>query len=400
MGVNFFLLFIEKSKKKEKKQFLFLFLSVIFLVLSTYTYHSARFIAPLLGFTLFMIYLFELKKRSNWKQLFPAFLLAVLMIFPILKSMTSNVGQQRIAETSIFSDISIIERSNELKAAANNSFASRIIYHRYLLFAKEISLNILDHFSFDYLFVRGDQNPRHSIQSFGVFYGFEIIFLIFGIIFLLKKWNIYAAFLMIYVFLSIFPAAITKTTPHALRTLAAMPAFIIIISLGIWQFLNFFKKEKVKKLLSILLLLVYSSQLFGFWKSLNTDYPYFYSNQWQYGYQELMTYLGEVQKDYQKIYVTREQGRPAIYFWFYNQIDPRLVQATNDSAKKDQGEFLEFENIEFVNGSGEFTDNDALLVSSKKTYQELAQKEDLEILKEVKDLSGEIVWVVYARIEK
>jgi len=399
-NLNFFLLFIEKSKKKEKRQLLYLFSSVIFLVLSTYAYHSARFIAPLLGFIMFVIYLFELKKRSNWKQLFPVFLLAVLMIFPILKSMTNNVGQQRITETSIFSDISIIEKSNELKAAANNSFVSRIIYHRYLLFAKEISLNILDHFSFDYLFVSGDQNPRHSIQSFGLFYGFEIIFLLLGIIFLLKKWNIYFAFLLAYILISIFPAAITKTTPHALRTLAAMPAFIIIISLGIWQFLTVFKKENIRKLFSVFLLLVYLSQLFSFWKSLNQDYPYLYSNQWQYGYQKLMTYLGEVQKDYQKIYVTREEGRPAIYFWFYNQIDPRLVQATNDSAKKDQGEFLEFENIEFVNGSGEFTDNDALLVSSQKTYQELAQKEDLEILKEVKDLSGKIVWIVYARIEK
>jgi hypothetical protein len=47
------------------------------------------------------------------------------------------------------------------------------------------------------------------------------------------------------------------------------------------------------------------------------------------------------------VVVSRKQGRPAMYYWFCNQIDPRLVQAANPQAKKDQGELLEFGQLTF-----------------------------------------------------
>ena len=169
LGINSFFLFLDKTQRDNKKGIIYLLFSVFSLVLASYTYHSARFIAPFTGLSLVTIYLVLQKKKSSFKALFSAFLLALLLMLPLILSFRTNVGQQRIAETSIFSDLSIIEKSNELKEAAGNTLFSRIIYHRYLLFAKEIVLNFCDHFYFDYLFVSGDINPRHSIQSFWTF---------------------------------------------------------------------------------------------------------------------------------------------------------------------------------------------------------------------------------------
>lgn len=398
-GINLFFLFLEKNKKDNKKGIVFLFLAVLSLVLASYTYHSARFIAPFIGLGLVVLYLFIQRKKSNLKALFSAFLMAFLLMLPLLLSMKSNVGQQRIAETSIFSDITIIEKSNALKEAAGNSFVSKIIYHRYLLFTKEIFFNFIDHFAFDYLFVSGDTNPRHSIQSFGLLYSFEIIFLILGIIYLIKNWNAYFAFLVFYLLIAIFPATITKTTPHALRTLAAMPVFIIVVSFGIWQFLEFFKKEKLKKLIFAVIVLLYLFSLSKFWTDLNYIYPQQYSNHWQYGYQELMTYLGKEKDNYQTVLVTREEGRPAMFYWFYNQADPKEVQAINDSVKKDQGEYLEFENINFIDNFDEFSLEDTLIASSEETFNKLSEENNFAVLKEIRDLSGEIVWKVYVKEE-
>ena len=396
-GINFFLLFWRKTEVKNKKGIIFLFLSVLSLVLASYTYHSARFIAPLTGFVLVVLYLISKKKEANFKALFPAFLLALLLMIPLLLSFKTNVGQQRIAETSIFSDISIIEKSNSLKEAVGNSFISRIIYHRYLLFAKEIFLNFVDHFSFDYLFVSGDINPRHSIQSFGLFYSFEIIFLILGIIYLIKNWNIYFTFLFFYLIIAIFPAAITKTTPHALRTLPAMPVFIVVISFGIWKFLDFFEKKKTKFFISFLLIILYLFNLSKFWQDLNYIYPVKYSNHWQYGYQELMTYIGQEKNNYKKVFITREEGRPAMYYWFYNQVDPVLVQAANKTVKKDQGEYLEFENIEFVDSLNGVNLDNSLIASSEDVFNSLAEENNLKLIKVIKDLSGKIVWEIYVK---
>ena len=397
-GINFFFLFMKKNEKNNKRGVLFLLFSVLFLILATYTYHSARFIAPLTGFTLVVIYLFLYKKKSNLKLLFPAFLMSLLLMIPLLLSFKSNVGQQRIAETSIFSDLSIIQRSNDLKLASGNSFLSKIIYHRYLLFAKEIFLNFMDHFSFNYLFVSGDINPRHSVQSFGLFYLFEIIFLISGIIFFIKNWNSYFAFLIFYLLIAIFPAAITKTTPHALRSLAAMPVFIILISFGLWQIFNLFKK-KAKCVFISLLGIFYLFNMSQFWRNLNDSYPFKYSKHWQYGYEELMTYVGQEKDNYDQIFISREEGRPAMYYWFYNEVDPSLVQAANDSVKKDQGEFLEFENIKFIDSLDEIDFKEALIATSEESFEELSEENKLMVLKEIKDLSGDIVWKVYVKAE-
>ena len=122
-----------------------------------------------------------------------------------------------------------------------------------------------------------------------------MIFLISGIIYLIKNWNFYFAFLVFYLLIAVFPAAITKTTPHALRTLAAMPVFISIISFGIWQIISFYKK-KHQKLFLFFIMFVYLFNLAQFWKSLNYSYPFKYSSHWQYGYQELMTYIGQEKK--------------------------------------------------------------------------------------------------------
>ena len=62
------------------------------------------------------------------------------------------------------------------------------------------------------------------------------------------------------------------------------------------------------------------------------------------------------------VYITREQGRPAMYYWFYTKTDPKDVQKANDLVKKDQGEYLEFENIKFINTVGE-------IIESSFTFQ-------------------------------
>ena len=88
-----------------------------------------------------------------------------------------------------------------------------------------------------------------------------------------------------------------------------------------------------------------------------------------------------------------------MYYWFYNQVDPVLVQAANDIVKKDQGEYLEFENISFIDNLNESNFEQALIASSEDSFNSLAESNNLEVLKEIRDLSGKIVWKVYVKAE-
>jgi hypothetical protein len=66
----------------------------------------------------------------------------------------------------------------------------------------------------------------------------------------------------------------------------------------------------------------------------------------------------------------------------------------NEMVKKDQGEFLEFDRIQFVNGVNEVDDTHALVASSP---DEKSKFLDTQILSEITDQRGKVVWVVYKK---
>ena len=388
-GINFYLFFIFSNKTK------WIVWASIALVLSTYTYHSARVTAPLIGLLLTIFYLISRllkKEKLNWRALLMASLIALFIFTPVAKSLFLKTGQQRIAETSIFNDISIIEQSNEAIENHGRTKLNKIIYHRYIFFAKEAGLNFLDHFNFKYLFVSGDNNPRHSSQNFGEFYYFDLLFFVFALVFLFKKRNIATAILCFILFAAVLPASFTKDTPHALRTLVALPVLIIFLSFGIWQFLELFKNNQIKTITTKIVILIYLVFFALFFYQLIYIYPNKYKPEWQFGYQEMIGKLNKIENNYETIYITREQGRPAMYYFFYTETDPSLVQNANQLAKKDQGEFLEFQKIKFIDKPEQIDFNkQALIISSLNFYQNSFSKDSIPII----DKTDEETWVFY-----
>jgi len=388
-GINFYLFFIFSNKTK------WIVWASIALVLSTYTYHSARVTAPLIGLLLTIFYLISRllkKEKLNWRALLMASLIALFIFTPVAKSLFLKTGQQRIAETSIFNDISIIEQSNEAIENHGRTKLNKIIYHRYIFFAKEAGLNFLDHFNFKYLFVSGDNNPRHSSQNFGEFYYFDLLFFVFALVFLFKKRNIATAILCFILFAAVLPASFTKDTPHALRTLVALPVLIIFLSFGIWQFLELFKNNQIKTITTKIVILIYLVFFALFFYQLIYIYPNKYKPEWQFGYQEMIGKLNKIENNYETIYITREQGRPAMYYFFYTETDPSLVQNANQLAKKDQGEFLEFQKIKFIDKPEQIDFNkQALIISSLNFYQNSFSKDSVPLI----DKTDGATWVFY-----
>lgn len=319
--------------------------SAILLGLSMYVYHAARIVAPLLGLGLAGLAL--AKKKAEWLQLLLVAVAAFILVTPILTSLGQSATQQRFAETTIFLDLSVIEDSNRRKERVNNVWWSRLVYHRYLLFGQEILINFFDHFQADFLFISGDNNPRHSIQYQGQLYYIEAIFLLLGSYALIKSKHPEKWFLAWWLVVGILPSALTKTTPHALRILPTLPIWMLVIGLGIDQVLQLVKKYQ--RWLIIMILLVYSLELIMFWRFYTQVYPYQYAAEWQVGYKQQIIEIEQqvLVNPGQTITVSRDQGRPAMYYWFYTQTDPRQVQAVNAEVKKDQGEFLEFKNLRF-----------------------------------------------------
>lgn len=391
-GINLFLIF---QRLEKKQNWYCLPLAILLLILASYTYHSQKITAPLVGLSLLIFYFLDLKKRSlplsRWVliNLIGSLLLGFLLFLPLWKSSQNITGQQRFAETSIFSDLELIKYSNDKRAEHQNALWARAYYHRYLLFGKKIILNMADHWQFDYLLLSGDGNPRHNTQITGQVYHLELIFLLFGLIYLLTQASLYALWPIVFLVFALLPSALTANTPHALRSLAAMPMMVMLMALGLWQLIVRAKSKNLQRLVILALAFYYLIEVTVFWHFYQNSYFKNYANSWQDGYGELMLGLGQLDDGEKKIYVSREQGRPAIFAWFYNQTDPRKVQAINQSAKKDQGEFLTFYNWSFVNQVSEVVEP-GLVAASPAFLTNLNGQQT--IIDQIYDHSGQLIW--------
>ena len=338
-GLLFYLLGI------NKKGFYFI-LSAIFFALTFYTFNSSRVFVPLFVLAISLISYKDLLREK--KMVIVAFLVGLIILLPILSFLRSPQAALRYKEVNIFSDISIVERSNQKIAENNNSILARVIYNRRIGYAQSFAEHYLDHFSPKYLFITGDGNPRFSVQKVGQLYLWDSIFLIIGLIALFKyragKWY----YLPIWILLSIIPAATARETPHALRTETVLPAFQIIIAFGFMSMYAFLKtKTKMANLFAGFLLLLLFLNFVYFYKILHIDYPIEFAGEWQFGYKEISKYVDSQKNNFEKIYVDEEIGRPYIYHIFYNKITPNVFRK-HSKVERDIFGFVNITNLENI----------------------------------------------------
>ncbi|MFC1627018.1 ArnT family glycosyltransferase [Patescibacteria group bacterium] len=324
-------LFLKALKKPA-----FLFPAVISWALSLYTYHANRVFIPLLGLAWGLIYF----KKLNLKKSFLAVLLFILLTLPLVSRLNAPEVRQRFYQTSAFATLDPVKISNQLIADDGGGLIPKIIHHRFFQYSKIFFDHYLDQFTLDFLFVSGDSNPRHSTQLVGSLYLVQLPLLLIGLYYLFKSKSPAILPLLLWLVLAPVPAALTKATPHALRSLALIIPLIFISSYG---FIKLFKSKIIVYLVSLVLLLEFSRYLYIY----HHDYPRLHSFHWQYGYEDLIKQISEKKDDYDTIYITRDFGRPSIYYWFYTQTNPQTVQKLNNTVLKDQGEYLQFENLYF-----------------------------------------------------
>lgn len=312
--------------------------SAISFVLSIYTFNTARVVVPILVITLAVGFYKHLVKES--KQVLVAGILGLLLLIPVIPFLLSPQANLRFREVNIFSDINIIERTNQDIQNDNQVWWSKIIHNRRLVYAVVYLNHYFDNLTPKFLFINGDGNPKFSTQDVGQLYMWELPFLMAGAFLLFKYREGYWWIIPIWLFIGIIPAATARETPHALRIETTLPTFQIFIAYGI--FTLYMKLKKFKTAFVGLLLIValgnFSYYLHGYY----AHYPQEFSSEWQYGYKESIAYVKEVEKNYDRIYITKALGRPYIYYLFYTQTNPSQFRSDSE-IKRDVFGFVKVE---------------------------------------------------------
>ena len=380
---------------KGIRQGWWLVVAAVVWMLSMYAYHAERIFIPLLGLTFGLCFLRQLWQDKKWPIL--AALVFLVGFSPILVQINSPQIRQRFAETSAFATLEPVLESNRLIEEDGNTGLARLIHNRFWHYGKILTQNYLSHFNFSYLFLNGDDNPRHSIQLVGNLYLLQFPFLFLGIYYLFRKKQWFLMPLLFWLLLAPLPAALTKAVPHSLRSLPMVIPLAILSGCGAVQLIEVMRK-RIKTIVIIyycligLLFLILSIEVFRYLFIYHLDYPQNSSKHWQYGYEEVIEYVRENKEKYDQIYITRNLGRPSIYYWFYARTDPRKVQAFNNLVPKDQGEYLEFENIKFGNPPEIFPENTKVLIISQEEDENIGK-----LLRKIDDLQHRNVLNIYER---
>jgi 4-amino-4-deoxy-L-arabinose transferase-like glycosyltransferase len=299
-------------------------------VIAIYTFNSARYFVVFLGIAVLICIFSTIKKHR--KQFTIGVIIAAVSVLPIIPHLLSKESRIRYDEVNIFTDSSVVVTANKRIAREGNSFISKLVNNRRVGYARSFLIHFFDNLQPDFLFIKGDGNPKFSIQDVGQLYLIEAPFLVIGIFTMLSEYPSIALFLLYWLVTAIIPAATARETPHALRILNSLPTWQIFIAFGIlsaYQFAgNAGKKINIKSIYGIVVIIFYIFSVIYYLHNYYFHFPKEFSGEWQYGYREALLSISKIQSRYDSIVMTESIGRPYMYTLFYTKTDPNVLFRT------------------------------------------------------------------------
>lgn len=310
--------------KDERSKFL-IFSSISF-TLSLFSYNSFRIISLITFLILVTIYYKDILEKLK-KNL----VIIIITIIIFIMGVGGVVNSVILGTTSRLEDVGISILYNQKKYQV----------------AEAILSNYLSHFNPKFLFFSGDKSGRSQQHGYGEINLVFIPFLILGMIYIFKKKKLNYYLPLILLLISPIPASITKESPHALRSISAVPFIAIISSVGVFKFASFFKKS------FYIYPTVVSISLIGFfiyYKNFLTVYLNQSANEWQYPYKKIFENSSDFNK-FDHVIISDKLGQPYIFALFYLKYDPEKFKEVeyNQTIRKETSVVKKFDKFIFSN---------------------------------------------------
>lgn len=363
--------------------------SVAMFILSFYTFNANRIIAPVMLFSLSVLYAKDLWRMKRW--IVVAGIIGILLILPSVRFLLDRESRLRLQEVSIFTALDTVVTANERITRAGNTFVSNILHNRRVLFGADFLRHYSDNFSGRFLFTHGDGNPRLHVQDMGELYVIELPFLIIGGIVLIKKRSRETLLIFLWMLIVPIPAGMARETPHALRIVSILPTYQMLIALGMFWAWNFFKKRSYLPFILAAYCALLATSVYYYLHHYYIHYPKEWGGEWQYGYKEVVEYIAQHEDEYDHVIMTDALGRAYVNTLFYSQY-PVEQYVKDRKASRDWYGFwtvTDIGKIKFYNTNIDTLQGRILSVETPKSVPG-----GFDRLKEVRNMNGETVFVI------
>lgn len=320
--------------------------------LSVLTYQGSKMIVPLMILGLAVFFRKELK-AGGWRSGILTLAILVLLSLPAAVSGFSG-GGGRLKVMSLFSYSRPPSEINQILNEDRGSRLDFVLFHNDpLYFARGILGRYFNHFSGKFLFFEGDwSNLRHSVPYLGVLSYFNLIFVLIGVYHLAQKKSREEKFLWYWLLVSPLPAALSRDSIQAVRSLGMVIPLAIIAGAGLYQVILWIRRYHpfIRRACYLLLVTCYLFNLALYLDLYYVHYPRQSSKDFLSAYKATVDKVSNLASRYQRIVFSQKWGQPYIFWLFYTQYPPEKYQKTAklvESAVGDVGSVNFLDNIEF-----------------------------------------------------
>lgn len=361
------------------------FLSAFFLILTMYTAFAPRLFIPLFVISVLIFKIRSLK--ANWDKIVIFVLTSIFLALPLLYASVFLGAGTRFSMVFIGNDI---EFSRYIKLGPFNGLTDLPLL---LFFWAKRYLNYLQP---DFLFLNGLNMTLPGNIGLGLFYLFELPWLILGTIYFFTKKIPYKSIFVIWLLVGIVPDSITNNQQHSGRLLHIFPVLYLILTLGAVVFFKriFNIKKAYLKFLIISVYLLVTILIFTHaYLVFTVHFPRHKGESFDEGLREAVFYIRDNQHKYSEVIFDPRRGiegpylvsNPQLYVQFYLQYDPYAYQTKPKVLGTDpKNPYLSFDKYTFrhINWTVDKNKKGALFIGSPWNIpsKDLKEGELLEII--------------------
>lgn len=359
-AVFFFAIGVYLFYKGLKRKNWLLLVSFLFLGIDLLTYQSAKVVTPLLVLLLIIL---NFKKLLTVKKYFIIGSAVYLFFVGLLFIKPQLLGGARLKQTSIGTP--------------------KVVLTRYF-----------EYFKLKFLFISGDDNPRHSIQNVGTFYWLDLPLLLIGLLGIIRrlivKKDSNMLFLLAWVFLAPLPGAASSISAHAARAMFITGSWAMVSAYGTYVLISIFANKYYKIAMCILLVIASGFFLSRYLRDYFGKYNQRYAIEWIYGMRDIVKYADKFK--FNKVYMTESMRQPYIFFLYYLKIPlPEYLETVkyNQTKSAPSNVVSSFKNYQFIwNEYYSVPNMGELYVVRPSVYDGLFQKISFEVVKLIKYPNG------------
>lgn len=311
-------LYLKIESWAVKRKMLLTIVGFVMIIISTFTYAATRLFAPLFLLSL-VIFGRNTPLKQSKKTLFAIFALVTIIVTISLipwqnRGRTDSIIYKEMTPFEANRQQELIQESG-LSPVRTPVLLTRILVSKYRIMASHLFDKYINHFSPDFLFVKGDPSYE-KIPDTGMLLLIEVLLLPLGVLYLFNK-NRKALYIVL-IWLLLAPVASTLTTGSAINRASLMiPALAILSGAGVINILSIKNKLGVV-IKGSLFFAIFFSTLFSLYQIFvikpihQAWYPEIVNR-------ELMKEIAAVKDQYDAVVISKEEY---IYYLYYTGVSP------------------------------------------------------------------------------